>query len=226
MGLSESYEHKFVKSLGELVWWEGVVNCNGIRGGSYRALYWMPVNGSEQYFFINCSINCARWLQINRCIKLNKNNNSNKIGEDIYNPAYKYDMIWYVIIHYVNSMPKRCGLEKYRDETSWGHQGWVNANSGLTFNIMSKFGVRKGDHIVLVTNVDHVCLISYVFHNKVHTHPANFKTQVHNKVHTTVENLEDKTVRSPTRVGLKKYMIINHKYLGMINSSTMWCLFM
>ena len=123
-------------------------------------------------------------------------------------------------------MPKRGGLEKYRDETSWGHQGWVNSISGPTFNIMNKFGVRKGGHIVLVTNVDHVCLISYVFHNKVHTHPDNFKAQVHKKVHTTVEKLEDKTVRSPTRVGLNKYMIINHKYLGMINSSTMWCLFM
>ena len=51
-------------------------------------------------------------------------------------------------------MSKRAGLDMCIDGNYWGHQGWGEANSGLTFKITNNIGVNKGGKIVMVTDVD------------------------------------------------------------------------
>ena len=119
-----------------------------------------------------------------------KNNDASpKKGEDDYNLAYKYNMIWDVIIHNVNAMSNRVGLEIFGDETSWIHQEQVKYKSVLSFKIINKNGVLKGGKIVLVANADHVQTITYVHWHMVNNHSLNFKAQLPNEVILTNEKL-------------------------------------
>ena len=67
----------------------------------------------------------CRWNQIKRLLKLNNNDMTKKGGEDGYNPSYKYDMVYDVIVSNVSnviSLTKDGELDLTGDETSWGFQ--------------------------------------------------------------------------------------------------------
>ena len=143
-------------------------------------------------------------MHIKRCINLKNNKDLPKRGEDDYNRAYNYDMIWDVIIHNINDMSYHVGLDMCGDETSWGCQGWVESNSVPTFKISNKPGGIKGGKIVMVTDVDCVLPRSYVNYHRINNHPENFEAQVPNKVCTIIEKMEDMVVGYPTNMGVKK----------------------
>ena len=71
-------------------------------------------------------------------------------------------MIWDVITYNINDTLNMIGLDMCGYETSWGHQGWGDINSELTFKIMNNTGLSKGGQIVMVTDVDYVLPRSYV----------------------------------------------------------------
>ena len=89
-------------------------------------------------------------------------------------------------------------------KTSWGHKGWGEANSGLMFKILNRPGVRKGGHIVMVTDVYHVLPRAYMHRDKVQNHPDNFNSQGHDEVCIIIGKLEDMIVGYPTMVGVNK----------------------
>jgi hypothetical protein len=53
-------------------------------------------------------------------VKLCINQEAPKHGEDGYNPAYKYDMLWYVLFSNVNATSKHAEFDLCGDETTWG----------------------------------------------------------------------------------------------------------
>ena len=122
------------------------------------------------------------------------------MGEDGYNPTYKYYIIWYVIIHNVNYVSKRGGLDKCVYKYFWGQQVWCDTNSGLAFNILNKFTYIKGFNMVLVTYVCHFFLISYVRWQNMHNHPTNFSTQVPSKFPIIIDELDSMVVGFNTTV--------------------------
>lgn len=96
---------------------------DGVRGGSDGALHLRWIEQSSSYDpLIKVSMRHSRWLQIKRVLKLN-NNNSPKRGQDGYDPAYKYDMLYDVLVHNVNAVTERAELDLCGDETTWGHGG-------------------------------------------------------------------------------------------------------
>ena len=115
---------------------------DGVRGGTEGAIYQRWVKDCADYnTHVDTSMRHARFLQIKRCIKLNNNEATPKRGESGYDPAYKYDFIWDVLVHNVNAISKSAGQDLAGDETSWGHQGYAETGAGLSFKILNKPGV-------------------------------------------------------------------------------------
>jgi hypothetical protein len=56
------------------------------------------------------------------------------------------------------------------DETTWGHQGFGEAGSGVVGQILGKPGVSKGGQTVVVSDVDRIRPRAYVHRHKMHTY--------------------------------------------------------
>ena len=76
-------------------------------------------------------MNYTRWIEIKRVMKLNDNLISKKEGEDGYNPAYKYDLIWANLFYNINAITKTANLDQCGDETSWAHAGFSDVISKI-----------------------------------------------------------------------------------------------
>jgi hypothetical protein len=128
IGLGGSYGHKFKPvDLTELVHFDGVVVRDGVHGGSNCALYWRWMEGADQDDFIAESILHCHRLQIKLC----NNETVPKCGEPDYNPAYKYDILYNVLIENLNAITEEAKLDLCGDETTWGHGRCGEAGSGL-----------------------------------------------------------------------------------------------
>jgi hypothetical protein len=105
IGLGGSYGHKFKNIvLDELVHFDGVVIRDGVKGGSNGAIYRRWMDGADYDALVQGSITHTRWLQIKRVMKLNNNQSSPKRGEEGYDPAFKFDMLYDVLISNLNAV--------------------------------------------------------------------------------------------------------------------------
>ena len=76
-----------------------------------------------------------------------------KGGEDGYNPSYKYDMVYDVIVSNVSnviSLTKDGELDLTGDETSWGFQ-WYGEKGGKVVYRFTKPGISKAGQTVIVS---------------------------------------------------------------------------
>ena len=89
---------------------DGCLVRDGVHGGGDGAIYrrWQD-NTSASDNYIHDSISLQRWHQLKRILKLNNNDRAIKRGEEGYNPCYKYDMIYDVIIKNTIAITKKGG---------------------------------------------------------------------------------------------------------------------
>jgi hypothetical protein len=190
IGLGGSYGHRFKSiDLHELVHFDGVVVRDGVRGGSNGALYRRWMEGADNDELIAESIHHCRWLQIKRCIKLCNNETAPKRGEPAYNPAYKYDMLYNVLIENLNAITAEAELDLSGDETTWGHGGFGEAGSGLIGRILNKPGITKGGQIVMISDVHRIRPRAYMHRHKLHTKPPGWTQQGPFEVKSLLETL-------------------------------------
>jgi uncharacterized membrane protein len=58
------------------------------------------------------------------------------------------------------------------DETSWGHQGFGEAGSGVVGQILGKPGISKGGQTVIISDVDRIRPRAYIhWQHKMHKYP-------------------------------------------------------
>ena len=90
-----------------------------MRGGSDSSLYrrWKYNMSYFNEELLN-SINCGRWLQIKRVIKLCNNKDALKRSDTTYDPAYKFDFIYKAIAHNVTAIIKWDDLGQSGDKTN------------------------------------------------------------------------------------------------------------
>ena len=190
--LGNGIGHRYVNTDGpELVRWDGVLTRDGVLGGSNGAILRRFDTRKDNAMFaaeIYKAISKTRWLEIKRVIKLCNNLTAKKPGEQGYNPAYKYDLIYDVLTHNVNAITKYAGLDLCGDETTWGHQGFAEAGSGITSLIMGKPGISKGGQIVMIFDIDRFRPRAYVHRHK--KHKMKFKAQGPNEVHMLWQRLK------------------------------------
>jgi hypothetical protein len=168
IGLGGSYGHRFKNIvLNELVRFDGVVIRDGVKGGSNGAIHRRWMDGADFDRLVLASITHTRWLQIKRVMKLNNNDVSPKRGEAGYNPAFKFDMLYDVLISNLNAITKHAEADQCGDETTWGHGGYGEAGSGLAGRIMGKPGITRGGQIVIISDVSRCRPRAYVHRHKL-----------------------------------------------------------
>jgi hypothetical protein len=188
IGLGGSYGHTFKTiTLDELVHYDGVVVRDGVRGGSNGAVHRRWMDCADHDDEIDQSMRHGRWLQIKRVIKLCNNDGVPKRGQEGYDPAYKYDMLWNILFANINSITKHAELDLCGDETTWGHGGFGEAGSGLVGRIMGKPGISKGGQIVMISDVNRIRPRAYVHRHKLHTKPPGWTTQGPSEVRKIME---------------------------------------
>jgi hypothetical protein len=165
------YGHYFEQlHLEELVWFDGAVVRNGVLGSNDSAFHHRWLKGSSIYDSeIDTAMTHRRWLQIKRVYKLCNNNDVPKRGEPGYDPAYKYDLLWKVMVHNVNALTAVAGMDLTGDETTFGHGGYGEAGSGLLSRLIGKL-VTKGGQTVVVS--DSYRLRPRAFSHRHKLHPA------------------------------------------------------
>ncbi len=100
--------------------------------------------------------------------KLCNNREVPKKGEPGCDPAYKFDMIYDVLTSNVNAINKYAGLDLCGDESTWGHNGYGVASSGLVSLILNKPGITRGGQVVIVSDVDRIRPRAYLHRHKLH----------------------------------------------------------
>jgi hypothetical protein len=169
IGLGGSYGHKFKNIvLDELVHFDGVVIGDGVRGGSNGAIHRQWMDGANYNVLVQGSITHTQWQQIKRVMKLINNQSSPKHGEEGYNPAFKFDMLYDVLISNLNVVTRYAKSDQCGDKTTWGHGDYGKAGSGLAGRIMRKPGITRGGQIVVISDVSRCQPRAYVHHHKLH----------------------------------------------------------
>jgi hypothetical protein len=82
-----------------------VVRDGVLGGGSGGAIYRRWSRGESNYNMEQTAggaITHTRWLQVKRVYKLCNNDVAPKMGQENYDPAYKYDFIYKCLIHNIN----------------------------------------------------------------------------------------------------------------------------
>jgi hypothetical protein len=192
MGLGGSYGHAFKEvMLEELLHFDSVVIRDGVHGGTDGAIYRRWRQGETTYDKdIAASITHTRWLQLKRTYKVCDNATAPKKGEEGYNPGYKFDYIFKCIINNINELSHSSDLDLCGDETTWAHNGFGEAGTGLLTRVMGKPGVTKGGQIVLVSDAYRNRPRAYLHRHKCHPPIAGFTRQGPMEVRMIMEDMK------------------------------------
>ena len=100
---------------------------------------------------ISNAMNHQIQLHIKRGKKLCNNNAAPKRGEEGYDPSYKYDYIYKIIVHNINMLSQRVELDITRDETNWVTVFLGESEAGITFRVHNKPGISQGGQTVIIS---------------------------------------------------------------------------
>lgn len=138
-GIGGSYGHRLSDVLAqELVVFHGVLVRDGARGGSKGAIYrlWDPTSCSYDKE-VASAMTFTRWTEIKRVIKYNDNAKSPKRGQPNFDPAYKFDLGYKVLVANCNTLTLHAELDQCIDEMTWKFMGY--GESGLVKRIPGKY---------------------------------------------------------------------------------------
>ena len=174
LGLGGTYGHAFKNlTARELMVHDGCIVRDGVRGGN-GAIHRRWMNCADYDDDIFTAMPHRRWLQAKRVKKLCNNDVAPKKGEEGYDPCYKYDYIYKVIVHNINELSKRAELDITGDETSWATASPGEAGAGVTGRIMGKPGVSKGGQTVIISDSHRIRPRAYMHRHKLHEKPPGW----------------------------------------------------
>ena len=174
------------------------------------------MNGADYDNEIFTGMSHRRWLQVKRVKKLCNNDVAPKKGEEGYNPCYKYDYIYKVIVHHGNQLSKRSELDITGDETSWATASPGEAGVGVTGMIMGKPGVLKGGQTVIVSDSHHIRPRAYMHKHKLHVKAVDWTAMGPIECKAMLDQIGLMCVGEPGEI--KNCILINHTLLGITTS--------
>jgi hypothetical protein len=135
-------------------------------------------------------IDSIAFLQMKRVVKLCNNLIATKRGEAGYNPAYKYAMIYKVLVNNGNAISKYADLDQTGNETTWGRDGFRDTGSGLVGCVCNKSDKAKGGQIFLTSNVHWIHPRVYLHWHKLHDKPVGWNAMGQIELGLLMEQLE------------------------------------
>jgi hypothetical protein len=175
----------------KLLWYVmGYMVRDGVHGGADAATYrrW-KYNDSAYDAKIAGATTHTRWLQIKQCIKLCDNEVEPKRGEPGYNPVYKYDYLFKVLISNINELSAKADADLYGDETTISVNAFGESGCDLIKRVKGKPGVTKGAQIVLVSDVHRNCPRAYFHRHNTHPKIPGITTQGNLEVRRVMEGI-------------------------------------
>ena len=119
-----------------------------------------------------------RFGEIKRFIKWWKNTEARKRGEVGYDPAYKFDLPYRVLVDNTNAIITKADDDLTFDETSWPHYGYGEAQSGICGRLSQNKKIVNGDQTVIWINAyQYVRPRAYIHRHKLHDKKAGGFTQ-------------------------------------------------
>jgi len=171
LGLGGDYGHHFNQVTSpELLRWDGSLVKHGVRGGGKTSMmlrFDIREDNSAYDGDISSAFTRTRWCEIKRTIKLCDNRLAIKKGQPNYEPAYKYDLIFDVLVRNMNAITLYACSDQCVDESTFGHGGYGPMNDGL-FGYLKNKPFTKGGQIVLTCDVDRIRPRAYVHRHKAH----------------------------------------------------------
>ena len=206
-GIGNLYSHQIAEaSMPEFVRWDGCLHRDGVRGGGEGAIYQQWKEGSSAYdSYVSECMTLHRWSQLKRIFKLCNNDAAKKPGDDLYDPAYKYDMIYNTIVHNVIAVTKNGELDITGDETTWGFQGFGEKDAKIVGRINNKPGITKGGQTVLVSASKRIRPYWYQHrHRYTKRYGKGFTCEGPSEVRTAIDALEKHVIGREAPQGQKK----------------------
>ena len=157
-------------------------------GGSRGAVYCQCDGNSECYSKHITDKYCElKWVK-----KLCHNGSCAKRGQDGYDPAYKFSIIYDTIVHNTNFITKYANENQVIDESTWGHGGFGEAGSGLCGRLMNK-PKSRGGQVVIVTDVGHCRPRAILHRHKCHNKGSHWTRSGPFEVKCLAQKLLDMT---------------------------------
>jgi hypothetical protein len=126
-GCGSGYGHEFkLVTKQELVRWLGVTIRHGARDGNAGTHHrrWLT-DGADYDRIIANNMTLTQWRQIKGVFKLNNNLTTPIRGNPGYDPASKYDLIFWILCHNMNHITLWAELDLAGDESTWGFMGFM-----------------------------------------------------------------------------------------------------
>ena len=201
-----SYGHDFKPIMSkELLHFDMVVVRDGLLGGMSGAIHRRWKKDDAAYDpEIAGAITHTRWIQSKRVYKLNNNHTVPKKGEPNYDPAYKYDYIYRCLTFNINAVTETADLDLCGDETTCGHGGYGEADSGILARRMNKPGVTFGMQTVLVSDVHRNRPRAYTHRHKVWEKEVGWTKEGPREVKRLIEMLEPMVIGQPNRAKVRQ----------------------
>jgi hypothetical protein len=174
-GWGGGYGHEFkLVSEQELVRWVGATIQHGARDGSASSLHrrWLKEDANYDPV-IGDNMSWSGWRQIKGVFKLNNNLTSPSLGKEGYNPAAKYDLIFWTVCHNMNYCTLWAELDNAVDESTWGFGGFMADAGGRLINKP----VGKGGQTTMIFDVSRRYPRAYVHRHKMHVQPDGFTAE-------------------------------------------------
>jgi hypothetical protein len=112
----------------------------------------------------------TRFGEIKRNIKLCNNSEAKKRGEEGYDPAYKFDLPFRVLVSNTNAISSKADENQVVDETSWPHCGYGESGSGVCGRLSQNKKIAKGGQTVLCMDASRFRIRAYKHRHKLYNH--------------------------------------------------------
>ena len=179
-GCGAGYGHRWESvTPQDIVRYFAILIWDGVLGGSHGALYqrWDP-NSPKYSPDIVAAMSLSRFGEIKRFIKLCNNDKGRKRGEPGYDPAYKFDLPYRVLVDNTNTITAKADENLTIDETSWPHCGYGEAQSGICGRLsQNKKIVKCGQTVICIDACEYVRPRAYIHRHKLYNKKAEGFTQ-------------------------------------------------
>ena len=155
----------------ELVRFNGILVRGGVLGRSNGELYeiWNP-NSPMHSPEIDQAMTLTRFGETKRNIKLRNNDAENIIDQEVYYPAYKFDLPHKDLAENINTIPEKYDENQVIDESSWPHCGYGEAGSGIFGRLYQNKKFTKGGKTLLCMDSGRFLICEYMHYQKLYNH--------------------------------------------------------
>ena len=112
----------------------------------------------------------TRFGEIKRNIKLRNNDEAKSRYQEVYNPAYKFDLSYKALVENTNTISVKADKNQVIDGSSWPHYGYSEARSGIFGRLYPNNKFAKGGQTVICMYSGRFRICAYMHRQNIYNH--------------------------------------------------------